>query len=191
MKRRKSDLCPRSKTPGGWSTSWQVHQVELEMQNEESTQARAALESQLEKYSDLYNFAPVGYFTLDRAGTIREANLTGAKLLGIERSRLVGRRLDSFLCHESHHSFAGCLREIYERTVGPSCELALLSPEDGPRYVHIEGTPVASDGGAVGQCRVVMIDITEQKKAEAMTRRLASFPELTRIPSSSSISRVR
>ena len=67
------------------------------MQNEELKQARGELEKQLEKYSDLYNFAPVGYFTLDRAGTILEANLTGARLLGVERSRLVGRRLDSFL----------------------------------------------------------------------------------------------
>jgi PAS domain S-box-containing protein len=160
----------------------EVQQIELEMQNEELEQARKEIEKQLEKYTDLYNFAPVGYFTLDRAGTIREANLTGARLLGIEWSGLVGRRLGSFLCDESHRSFAECLREIYEGTVGPNCELALLAPGDGPRYVHIEGTPVASDGVASGQCRVVMIDITERKRAEAMARRLESFPELNPNP---------
>jgi PAS domain S-box-containing protein len=144
----------------------EVHQIQLEMQNEELKQARKALERQLEKYSDLYSFAPVGYFTLDNAGTIREANLFGARLLGIERSRLVGRRMGSFLCDESHHSFTECLTEIYEGIVGPSCELALLAPGSGPRYVQIEGTPVASDEGAAGQCRVVMIDITERKRAE-------------------------
>ncbi len=141
----------------------EVHQIELEMQNEELGRAREELERQVAKYSDLYNFAPIGYFALDRAGIIREANLTGAKLLGIDRSGLVGRRLDSFLGAESQEPFAGCLREIYEKSVGSSCELALLAPAG---YVHIEATPVAFDGGPVERCGVVMIDITERKKAE-------------------------
>ena len=70
----------------------EVHQIELEMQNEELQKARDEMEAGLEKYSDLYDFAPVGYLTLDREGTILEANLTSASLLGIERSRLVKRR---------------------------------------------------------------------------------------------------
>ena len=160
----------------------QVHQIELELQNDELKQARGELERQLEKYSDLYNFAPVGYFTLDRDGTIREANLTGAKLLGIERSRLVGRHLGSFLRSESRHVFDGCLREVCEGTAVESCEVALLAPGDRGRYVQMKGTPVESDGGAAGQCRVAMIDITERKKTEAVTRRLASFPELNPNP---------
>ncbi len=144
----------------------EVHQIELEMQNEELKQAREALERQVEKYSDLYNFAPIGYFKLDKAGIIREANLTGAKLLGIERSHLVGRHMGSFICDESRHAFAWCLREIYEGKVGPSCELALLTSGGGPRYVQIEGNPVASDEGAARQCRVVMADISGRKRAE-------------------------
>ena len=144
----------------------EVHRIELEMQNEELKRAREELERQLEKYSDLYNFAPIGYFTLDNVGTIREANLFGAGLLGIERSRLKGRRLGSFLRDESQEPFAGCLREICDGTVGSRCELALLAPKGEPRYVQIEGTPVASDGDAAGQCRVVMVDITERRRAE-------------------------
>ena len=149
----------------------EVHQIELEMQNEELKQARAELEKQLEKYSDLYNFAPVGYFTLDRAGTILEANLTGARLLGVERFRLVGRRLESFLSAGSQEPFTGCLREIYKGTTVATCELALLTQGDRPRYIQIEGTPFTSGGEAVGQCRVAMIDITERRQAEETLRR--------------------
>src|SRR5678816_3929924 len=71
----------------------QVHQVELEMQNTELQDARDRMETLVEKYTDLYDFAPVGYFSLDEQGRILEVNLTGAALLGAERSRLINRRL--------------------------------------------------------------------------------------------------
>jgi PAS domain S-box-containing protein len=149
----------------------EVHQIELELQDEELKQARGDLEKQLEKYSDLYNFAPIGYFTLDKTGTIQEANLTGARLLGINRSGLVGRRLGSFLHDESLHFFDGFLRELYDGTAGPTCELALLTLGDPPRYIRIEGTPEVSDGGEVLHCRMVMIDVTRRKQAEEALQR--------------------
>ena len=71
----------------------QVHQIELEMQNEELQQARTKVEEGLSRYTDLYEFAPVGYLTLNREGEIQQVNLTGARLLGLERSHLVGKRL--------------------------------------------------------------------------------------------------
>ena len=149
----------------------QVHQIELELQNEELKHARGELERQLEKYSDLYNFAPVGYFTLDREGTILEANLTGARLLGTERSRLAGRRLNSFMTDKSYHVFDGFLKGLYGGRAGQTCEAALLTPEDRPRYVQIEGAPVESDGGAGRQCRAAMIDITLRRQAEEALHR--------------------
>ena len=120
LKRKKKEAAPppEEKDALRMLHELEVHRIELEMQNEELKRARGDLESQLEKYSDLYNFAPVGYFTLDNVGTIQEANLFGASLLGIERSRLKGRRLGSFLRDESQEPFAGCLREIYDGTVG-------------------------------------------------------------------------
>src|SRR5271165_517382 len=69
----------------------QIHQIELELQNEQLEQARAETEAALERFTDLYEFAPAGYFTLDLDGTIQQANLTGARLLRMDRSRLVNR----------------------------------------------------------------------------------------------------
>jgi PAS domain-containing protein len=70
----------------------QVHQIELEMQNEELQQSRAEVEAGLERYTELYDFAPVGYLTLGRDGVIRQVNLTGARLMEAERVGLPGRR---------------------------------------------------------------------------------------------------
>jgi PAS domain-containing protein len=75
----------------------QVHQLELEMQNAELHEARNRVETLLETYTDLYDFAPIGYFSVDEQGLILEVNLTGAALLGIERSRLINRRLQGFV----------------------------------------------------------------------------------------------
>src|SRR5476651_2342507 len=75
----------------------QVHQIELEMQNTELEEARNRVETLLETYTDLYDFAPVGYFSIDEQGRILEVNLTGAALLGIERSRLIKQRLKRFV----------------------------------------------------------------------------------------------
>ena len=78
-----------------------VHQVELEMQNEELRQTMDRLETALEQYTDLYDFAPVGYFTLDRNGTISKVNLTGTSFVGVERSRLIGRRFGVYVAVEA------------------------------------------------------------------------------------------
>ena len=75
----------------------QVHQVELEMQNAELQDARDRMEVLLEKYTDLFDFAPVGYFSVDEQGRILEANLTGAALLGVERSLLINLRFPRFM----------------------------------------------------------------------------------------------
>src|ERR1700730_3428212 len=75
----------------------QIHQIELEMQNEQLEQARAETETALELYTELYEVAPTGYFTLDHNGTIRQSNLTGSGLLGVARSHLVNRRFGLFV----------------------------------------------------------------------------------------------
>ncbi len=86
----------------------EVHQIELEMQNAALRQARDEAEQIMEKYSDLYDFAPVSYFTLDRDGVIREVNLTGASLIGVERARLLGRASDWSLLMKPGPFFLSC-----------------------------------------------------------------------------------
>src|ERR1019366_4947347 len=93
---------PKSETdPRRLLHELQVHQVELEVQNAELQDARNRMETLLEKYTDLYDFAPVGYFSLNEQGRILEVNLAGAALLGVERSRLIGRHLPGFVAPPS------------------------------------------------------------------------------------------
>src|SRR6266550_4657089 len=103
----------------------EVHQVELEMQNAELQQARDALETALEKYTDLYDFAPVGYLTLDPGGNIREANLAGASLLGVERFALVNRRFGFFVSPEHRSVFSDFLQKAFASKVRQGCEVTL------------------------------------------------------------------
>src|ERR1035438_1533062 len=91
----------------------QVHQLELEMQNAELHEARNRVETLLETYTDLYDFAPVGYFSLDEEGLILEVNLTGAALLGIERFRLINRRLQGFVDPPSRAVLPAFLKKIF------------------------------------------------------------------------------
>jgi PAS domain-containing protein len=93
----------------------QVHQVELEMQNVELLEARDKTEALLEKYTDLYDFAPVGYFSLDEQGVILEVNLTGAALLHVERSLLIHRRLQQFVAPTSRLVFLAFLERVLDR----------------------------------------------------------------------------
>ena len=91
----------------------QIHQIELEMQNEELQQSRAELEAGLERYTDLYDFAPVGYLTLGRDGAIGQVNLTAARLLGVERARLVGRRFGLFVGESDRAVFHAFLEKVF------------------------------------------------------------------------------
>ena len=140
----------------------QVHQIELEMQNEELQRARDKLEAALEKYTDLYDFAPLGYLTLDRDGAIREANLAGANLLGIERFALVNRRFGLFVSAADRPAFGAFLKKVFESKVREDCEVTLLLEGKRPLDVGMEALVFESRQA----CRVALMDITERKRAE-------------------------
>jgi signal transduction histidine kinase len=138
----------------------QLHQIELESQNAELRQVRDELETSLGQYNDLYDFAPVGYLTLDRAGGIRALNLTGASLLGRERSLLLGCRFGQFVAVEARCAFNGFLEKVFVSRVKESRELALLVG-NRPLFVQIEAA-------ASGQeCRAAIIDISARRQSEA------------------------
>ncbi|HEV3272788.1 MAG TPA: ATP-binding protein [Candidatus Methylacidiphilales bacterium] len=144
----------------------QVHQIELEMQNEELLESRAQMESALERYTDLYDFAPVGYFTLSADGTIREVNLPGARLLGLERTRLVGGRFGTFVSENTRPIFDIWLEEVFATQAKQVCAVGLVKEGLPPLTVEIEAT-LSVDGR---EGRAVVVDVTARKALEEQLR---------------------
>ncbi|MDA8431145.1 MAG: PAS domain-containing protein [Geobacteraceae bacterium] len=140
----------------------QVHQVELEMQNSELRKARNELEHALVKYTDLYDFAPVGFFTLDGNGVITAVNLAGAALLGDMRSAIIGRTFRLFIAVSERHAFSDFLGRVLTCKIKESCELSLLHKSARPAIVQIEA--MASASGQ--EYRLALIDISERKHVE-------------------------
>ena len=145
----------------------EVHRIELEMQNAELHQARDEVETALDKYTDLYDFAPVGYFTLDCNGVIRGMNLTGASLMGMERSRLLGLRFGIFVADEARLIFSEFLAKVFTSRGKEACEVTLTKAGKRPLHLHIEA--VACNSGE--ECRVAVIDITAHMEAEEKLRK--------------------
>jgi len=162
----------------------QVHQVELEMQNAELQEARDRMEALLEKYTDLYDFAPVGYFSLDEHGRILEVNLTGATMLGVERSRLINRRFQQFVVPASRPGFRRFLEQVFAGAGKQVCEATLLNEDGAAFWAELQAVWAASLRGTREWCRVAVSDITTRKRAEEAQRRTEALTvtnrELTR-----------
>lgn len=146
----------------------QVHQIELEMQNEELRTAQAQVEESLARFTDLYDFSPVGYFTLRRDGCITQTNLTGARLLGEERTRLHGKRLMSFVTEADRSVFSEFFHHVFTSLTDHTCEVGLVVKNRPPRTVRIEATR-CTEGQ---QCRAVVMDVTERKQAQEENLRI-------------------
>jgi PAS domain-containing protein len=146
----------------------EVHQIELEMQNEELQRMHAQAEALLARYTDLYDFAPTGYFNLARDGTILAVNLTGARLLGIERPRLLNRRLGLLVSVADRPAFNAFLEKTFAGKGRDFCEVALPEAEPAPLFVRIEAV-VSEDRQA---CRAAVLDVTDHRRAEAERERL-------------------
>ena len=146
----------------------EVHQIELEMQNAMLQSSRDRTEALLENDTDLYDFAPVGYLTLDREGTICEANLTSASLLGIERSRLVRRRLGLCVSVDDLPAFNAFLARTFVGKQRQYCEVAILRVDPAPLFVRIEA--VVSEGQR--ECHAAVVDVTDRHRAEVERERL-------------------
>ncbi len=147
-----------------------VYQIELDMQNDELRKAQAEIEQSRAKYVDLYDFAPVGYFTLTAAGRIEEVNLTGAKLLGVERTNLVNRDFRRFIAPEFMSLFDSHRSEVLASDSVQECELKLIRKDDAPLYVSLESLSVKSGDGSASLIRSAMSDITERDKAQMALR---------------------
>ena len=147
-----------------------IHQIELEMQNEELRQAYHHLQEARDRYSELYDFAPVGYFVLDPAGLILEANLTGASQLGVPRSKLLRQRLTDYIHPDSQDRFYLHCRQVLTSGTSQVGEVELVRSDHSHFYARLESTPVEKRQDQAGRLRLAMIDITARRQAEAALR---------------------
>jgi len=158
----------------------QVHHVELEMQNAELVEARGESEMLLAKYTDLYDFAPVGYMSLDEQGHILEVNLTGAALLGVVRSQVINRPLSSFVALANRPVFAAFLAQVFAVPGKHICEATLLRAGGKPFWANIHGTAAVSANSPRKWCRVIISDISALMQSEEAQRRLEALAEANR-----------
>ena len=140
----------------------EVHQIELELQNQALLLEKAQIAAQAEKYVELYDFAPSGYFTLTNNGEIIELNLSGSLMLGKNRSNLKGKIFGLFVTDDSRPNFNLFFDKIFTRKSKETCEIALQANSDSPVYVNLSGT--MTENGE--NCLIIAMDITERKQTE-------------------------
>ncbi len=152
----------------------EVHQIELEMQNRQLRETEARLEESTRRYRDLYNFAPVVYFTLDLEGRIQEANLTAASLLGIERGHLVGKPIISFVTPTHRVRLHGHLQRCFTQRIEVSEELDLCLRGMPEVTVQATSVPTFDEADRIVGCRTTLTDISARKRTEERLVLLAS-----------------
>ncbi|MTW21114.1 diguanylate cyclase [Allochromatium palmeri] len=143
-----------------------VHQIELELQNDELRRTQEALERSRTRYFDLYDLAPVGYLTLDEAGLIQEANLAAAKLLDTSRDTLVSTRLTRFIFPEDQDIYYHFRHQLGSADEPQSCELRLRRVEAHPFWVRLEASLVTTTASNHTPYRIVLVDIDARKRSE-------------------------
>ena len=138
--------------------------------DEELRRAKLDDEIALTKYSELYNFAPIGLFTLDKDKFIREINRTGEELLGAQRNQLLNRRFELFVEQDDRPAFDAFCHEAFITEVKQKCELRLIKSTGERVYARIEGSAIEKFGT---EYRLAIIDITEHKEADETLRQLS------------------
>jgi PAS domain S-box-containing protein len=146
----------------------QVHQVELEMQNEELSRAQADLETARRHYFDLYHLAPVGYCILSREGLVLEANLSAVNMLDLALSTLVKQPITRFIFKEDEDIFFLHRKQLYQLNQSTTCELRMVKKDGTLFWVQLTSTPPDAVQGLGREpvCRVVLSDITERRRVQ-------------------------
>ncbi|MBF8265363.1 MAG: signal transduction histidine kinase [Dehalococcoidia bacterium] len=143
----------------------QIHQVQLQMQSEEARRLWLESEEAWQRYQELYDFAPVGYLTLDKNGVIVETNITATRLLGTDRASLKGKRLNTYLSPRFRDVFQECIGNM-KGGMG-DCEVEVIRGDGIKFFAHLElRTPNQQAGN--NHLHIALIDITERKKAELL-----------------------
>lgn len=142
-----------------------VHQIELEMQNEELRRSQQELDAAGARYFDFYDLAPVGYLTLSEKGLILAANLTTAAMLDVVRSNLIKKPFSRFIFKEDQDTFYLNNKRLFNTAAPQMWELRMLK-QDGTSFWARFNAIVAKDSDGEAVCRIVMSDITDRKFAE-------------------------
>jgi two-component system cell cycle sensor histidine kinase/response regulator CckA len=159
----------------------QVHQIELEMQNDELRQAQLSLEESRDKYLELYDYAPVAYFTLNSKGFVLETNLTASLLLEEGRESIVNNPFSRFVCREDADAFHLHLNQVLETRVKQACQIKLVKKDGHPFHAQLESIAAWHPEGEPNLCRVAVSDVSVQRETEALlaqTQRLRSLGEM-------------
>jgi diguanylate cyclase (GGDEF)-like protein/PAS domain S-box-containing protein len=145
-----------------------VHQIELEMQNEELRRAQVALEISRSRYFDLYDLAPVGYVTLNAESVILETNLRAATLLGVTRGALLKRRLTQFVLPAlaDQDVFYKSRQQLFSTGEPQECEVRMRRQDGAPFWAHMDMTVMREGARGAPMCRVTLSNITARKQAE-------------------------
>ncbi len=149
-----------------------TYQIELELQNEELRQAQVVLTTAKLRYTDLYDFAPVGYFTVNGNGLIIETNLTASSMLGRERRFLINTLFTSYLIKDEQDSHFLCRRKMLETKEPQTCERRMRRSDDSEFYVLCKCEVNQQLGDVSGQFRTMFMNISARKAAEHEKSRL-------------------
>jgi len=150
----------------------QVHQMELEIQNEELRQAQIRLAQSHDRYSDLYEFAPVGYLTLDKQGVIRQANLTAATMLHTEKKHLDRRKFSDFVTDDSQDAWHLHRRKVFAGPKTVTCELRMVSPDGETASFRLQSLAFPDEQGSLSHCRTALLDESYRRIAFDALKRL-------------------
>ncbi|MCX5724544.1 MAG: ATP-binding protein [Nitrospirae bacterium] len=144
----------------------QVHQVELEMQNEELRRTQVELEAARDRYVKVYDEAPTGYLTLDPTGIILEANLPACTLLGINRKDLLGKTVVQYLATNNRAAFRHHIHELFLTGIRQVCDVDLARQADSPVSVQFESVAVQDEAGPATRMLTAVLDITQRRRIE-------------------------
>ncbi|MFA7419328.1 MAG: PAS domain-containing protein [Melioribacteraceae bacterium] len=144
----------------------QIHQIELEHQNQELRITQQELEVSRNRYVNLFDFSPIPYFTLNQNGVIKEVNFSASKMFGIDRGKLIGKKIMAYVPQSEKDLFNSFIITVFENTGKHACELKMINKDKRVYQVRMEGLEFSDDLDSEKKCQLALIDLTEIKKVK-------------------------